>query len=134
MRRFNSEYKHHEQLIAEHLTGFEHDEESKKIFNKKYAKWILLLLLLWLPIVPAFFILKFKVVYLMILFPLPILGMLLLKLHQAKFSTASCAHCNSEMKVQSDPIVGVGQKLYTCESCKKFFCISYAQKGQKFHH
>ena len=133
MKRVNPEYKHHEQLKSEHLNDFEHDENSKSSFNKKYNKFILPLLFMWLAIIPAFFILKFNTILLLILFPIPLILILILKFHQAKFSNALCSQCNAVMKKQDDPIVGAGQKLYTCDPCKAFFCISYAQKGQRYN-
>ena len=131
MKALNPEYKHLEKLKSEHLNDFEHDEESKKLFSKKYNKLILPLLFAWLVLIPAFFILKFQTIIFLVLFPVPIIAILLLKLHQAKFSKAHCSNCNTEIKKQNDPIVGVGQKLYTCESCKRFFCVSYAQQGSR---
>lgn len=129
MKSVNPEYKHHDKLKAEFLIGYEHDEHSKKSFNKKYNKFIVPLLLAWLILIPSFFIFKFEAIILFALLPIPLISILLLKLHQAKFSNASCRNCGAMMKKENDPIVGIGQKLYRCESCKRFFCISYAQQG-----
>jgi len=72
--------------------------------------------------------LKMKIEFAAIAVITPIILILISKCIQANFAKPSCQKCHSKMHKEDDPIYGAGQKLYTCKSCKTFFCILYAKK------
>ena len=129
LKSLNPEYKFHEELKNKHLNDYNHCEESKKSFNRKSSIFSNLLLIVVLTMIGICFYFKLKIELSIVLIVIPIFLILIIKYYQANLAKASCYSCKSEMDSQDDPIYGPGQKVYTCKSCKIFFCICYIKKA-----
>ena len=128
LKSISPEYKFHKELINKHLPGYTHDENSKKSFIRIYNFISVLLLITFLSMIGISIYFKMKIEYAAIAVISPFVLILVTKCIQANLANASCQKCHSKMHKEDDPIYGAGQKVYSCKSCKSFFCVLYAQK------